>query len=163
METNALGLQPVQTNREFVRFYEANRDQLYRGVALVVKDPFRARDAVDEAMARAWERWDSVRAYQRPAAWVYRVAVNWAVSSFRKRRWEVTDSNGLEPVHIDRTPEVDLSAAIDRLPLKHRAVIIARFYLDWSTEQTAEALGISQGTVKSRTSRALARLSAELR
>lgn len=52
METNALGLQPVQTNRDFVRFYEANRDQLYRGVALVVKDPFRARDAVDEAMAR---------------------------------------------------------------------------------------------------------------
>lgn len=164
VETEVLGpLRVSPTRVEFDRFYEANREQLYRGVALVVKDPSRARDAVDEGMARAWERWDSVGGYESPEAWVYRVAVNWAVSSFRKRRPEASDLVSVEPVHLDRVPDVELSAAIDQLPVKHRAVIVARFFLDWSVEQTAEALGVSPGTVKSRTSRALARLSAELR
>ena len=164
VETEAPGLSRKERARiEFDRFYETNRDQLYRGVALVVKDPARARDAVDEAMARAWEQWDTVAGYRRPEAWVYRVGVNWAISSFRKRKPEVTDLEGLDPVHLDRVPAIELSQAIDRLPLKQRVVVVARFFLDWSVEQTAEALGLSEGTVKSRTSRALARLSKELR
>jgi len=147
----------------FDEFYADNRDQLYRGVAIVVGDATRACEAVDEALARAWERWDSIGAYDCPEAWVYRVAINVAVSSHRKRRREVIAPDPVVGVVSDALPEVELSAAIDRLPLKQRAVIVARFLLDWSVEQTSEALDLAPGTVKSRTSRALARLSREIK
>lgn len=154
---------PVDSRRRFDDFYASSRDQLYRGVALVVKDPGRVLDAVDEALARAWERWDSVGEFERPEAWVYRVAVNWAISAHRKTRREQHPADAVDVAHVDSVPDIELTAAIDRLPLKHRAVIVARFFLDLSVQQAATALGVSEGTVKSRTSRALSRLETELR
>jgi RNA polymerase sigma-70 factor (sigma-E family) len=164
METESPDLREmsVDSKMEFGEFYAANRDQLYRGVALVVQDPSRALDAVDEALARAWERWDQIGAYTRPEAWVYRVAINYAVSAHRKTRREERTAETPLAVHVDPVPEVELSAAIDRLSLKHRSVIVARFFLDLSVGETAYVLDVSQGTVKSRTSRALARLAREL-
>ena len=51
-----------------------------------------------------------------------------------------------------------LAAALEELPVQQRAVVVLRFYFDWSTEQVAKALGVPNGTVKSRLSRALERL-----
>ena len=62
----------------------------------------------------------------------------------------------------DPLAEVDVSDAVDRaldgLSPEHRAVIVLRFYAHLSEQETADALGIAVGTVKSRTSRALAAL-----
>jgi RNA polymerase sigma factor (sigma-70 family) len=63
-----------------------------------------------------------------------------------------------ESVHIDDLPEPELLTAVELLPIKYRSVVVARFFLDWSIEQTAEALSIPEGTVKTRQSRALERL-----
>jgi RNA polymerase sigma-70 factor (ECF subfamily) len=63
-----------------------------------------------------------------------------------------------ESVHIDDLPEPELLTAVERLPIKYRSVVVARFFFDWSIEQTAEALGIPEGTVKTRQSRALTHL-----
>ena len=51
-----------------------------------------------------------------------------------------------------------LATALAQLPLQQRAVVVLRFYYDWSTEQVAKSLGIPTGTVKSRLARALERL-----
>jgi RNA polymerase sigma-70 factor (ECF subfamily) len=51
-----------------------------------------------------------------------------------------------------------MQAALDRLAVDQRAVVVLRYYLDWSEARTAAALGIAPGTVKSRLSRALDRL-----
>jgi len=56
----------------------------------------------------------------------------------------------------------ELLAAVDRLGDDHRLVLSCRFFLDLSEEETAAALGVRRGTVKSRLSRALERLRAEL-
>ena len=62
----------------------------------------------------------------------------------------------------DQVLDVDLERALEGLSPAHRTVVGARFFRDWSVEETADALGIRPGTVKSRLSRALDQLADEL-
>lgn len=143
----------------FEDFYRSRREQVFRGLAITLRDRELAADATDEAMARAYQRWRTVRSYANPEGWVYRVGLNWARSRLRKSRREIAgfrfdDRAGHTPVPSDP----GLSAALAELPLQQRSVVVLRFYFDLSTEQVAKALGVPKGTVKSRLSRALERL-----
>lgn len=62
----------------------------------------------------------------------------------------------------DALPDPDVTRAVAALPYNQRAVVVARYYLDWSTPQIAEGLDLPLGTVESRIHRALARLEREL-
>src|SRR4051794_25858396 len=64
--------------RSFEEVYRGERGALVRALALALGDPDLATEAVDEAFARAYERWTQVGALERPAGWIYRVALNWA-------------------------------------------------------------------------------------
>ncbi|NNL68863.1 MAG: sigma-70 family RNA polymerase sigma factor [Acidimicrobiia bacterium] len=145
--------------RDFEDFYRARREQVFRGLALTLRDRDLAADAADEAMARAYQRWRTVSKYANPEGWAYRVGLNWARSRLRRRTREVRgfrleDRPGAEMIPADPS----LAAALVELPLQQRSVVVLRFYFDWSTEQVATALGVPTGTVKSRLSRALERL-----
>jgi RNA polymerase sigma-70 factor (ECF subfamily) len=115
-------------------------------VAVAVRDTDLAKEAVDEAMARAFQRWRSVTKMSNPEGWVYRVAMNWATSRLRRRAVPV---RGLETPAVTYQPEPGLVAAVRSLPRQQRDVVIARCLLDMSEVDTAEALGVSVGTVKS--------------
>ena len=158
------GTSDVEASVSADRFRDlhAQRDRLYRAVALVVGDVGLAADAIDEAMARAYARWDRIEDYSSPEGWVYRVALNWARSALRRRRREDLWDRPPEPSVVDLPPDVELRAAVGRLPGKFRSVVVARYYLDWSTADTATALGIPDGTVKTRLKRALVRLAKDL-
>lgn len=145
----------------FDSFYRAHHERLFRVLALSLRNPSLAGEALDEAMTRALERWDTIGGYDRPDHWVLRVALNWSTSWWRKTRREAFELL-VEPSAEDGLPDPEVAAALARLPIKLRVVVVARLYLDWSTEVTADALGIPQGTVKSRLSRALGRLGDEL-
>lgn len=134
----------------------SRRDRLYRAVALAVGDAGLAAEAIDEAMARAYARWD-------PEGWVYRVAIKVARSALRTTRWEDLWDLPPEEAVADDHPDLELRAAIGRLPVKFRSVVVARYLLDWSTADTARALGIPEGTVKVRLRRALGRLADDLK
>lgn len=138
-------------------FYREQYVQTYRSLTLALRNPDLAREAADEAMTRALERWDVIGGYTSPNQWVFRVGLNWAISRLRRRRYE---SVGVlvEPSGSPAMPDPDVSAALAALPLKLRSVVVLRLYLDWSTEDTGQVLGISTGTVKSRLSRGLDRL-----
>ncbi|HJQ94243.1 MAG TPA: sigma-70 family RNA polymerase sigma factor [Acidimicrobiia bacterium] len=140
----------------------SRRDRLYRAVALAVGDAGLAAEAIDEAMARAYARWDRIEGYASPEGWVYRVAINVARSALRKTRREDLWELPPEEVVADDHPDLELRAAIGRLPVKFRSVVVARYLLDWSTADTAQALGIPEGTVKVRLKRALSRLAEDL-
>lgn len=151
------------TAEEFTLFYEEWRSSIRRCLALALGDVGLADEAVDEAMTRALTHWEKVSGYDRPEAWLYRVGLNWARGVFRKRRYELLSD--LEPSlqsSYDPLPDPDLIEALGRLSLKLRSVVVARYYLDFSTVEVAEALEIPEGTVKSRLSRALKRLGREL-
>lgn len=147
----------VDARPGFVSFY----DDAYRRVAAALSSTLGDRDlgveATDEAMARCFANWDTVGRYDNPAGWVYRVGLNWALSWHRKlaRRQTLTPP---EPVHAAEPVDPQIEAALGRLDVRLRSVVVCRILLDWSTEATADALRIKPGTVKSRLHRGLSRL-----
>jgi RNA polymerase sigma-70 factor (ECF subfamily) len=150
-------VEPMVTS-EFERFYRDERATITRALAISIGHAEVAAEATDEAMVRAYERWSHVSHLDRPEAWVYRVASNWALSTFRRHRRSF--HRMYEPAVDDRGSRFDpaIDAAVAALDVKHRSVVVCRYLLGWSVTDTAAALGIREGTVKSRLSRATATL-----
>lgn len=149
---------------EFAAFYEANVGALVGSFTATLGDPMVAQDAAHEAMTRACQKWHTVSQYRNPFGWCYRVGLNWATSRWRKRKREVTTGTfKFEPSGADGEPiDEELVQALLKLPVDQRAVVVLRIWMDWSISDTAEALGIAEGTVRSRLSRALDRLRDDL-
>lgn len=144
----------------FDEFYSAHVHRIYRALAVTLGNDDLAREAVDEAMTRAYAHWRRVRGLDNPAGWVFRVGFNWATSWWRKVRREQGVLTEERHPRTAATDPAGLAAreALARLPLRQRAVIVCRVLLDLSTAETADTLGISEGTVKSRLSRGLSAL-----
>lgn len=145
----------------FDEFYKEGRTEITRALILAVGDRDFGTEAADEAFTRAFERWTDIEGYENPEGWVYRVGLNWARSRLRRRRPPVP-ALFPESAHYDELPEPELLDAVERLPFGYRSVVVARFFLDWSIEETAGALKIPEGTVKTRQARALRRLRRQL-
>lgn len=146
---------------DFDEFYQENHQSIAGALALTLGDRDLAREAADEAMARAFARWETVSAYTNPSGWVYRVGLNWARSTLRRisRRPRVDVVDSFEPSMIG---DLALAQALEKLDIKMRSIVVCRFLLDWSVDQTASALNIKPGTVKSRLHRALKLLERDL-
>ena len=151
--TDAIVSRPV----DFHEFYREARPAVGRALAVTLGDPDLAADAVDEAMIRAYQRWSQVARLDNPGGWVYRVGLNWSRSVLRRRRRPRRVPRA-EAVELPGLSEPSLHAALQELDVKHRSVVVCRYLLDLSTDETAAALHLRRGTVKSRLSRALATL-----
>src|SRR5580698_5229242 len=92
---------------DFSSFYAAYRDPCLRAVLASTGDRHAAEDMVAEAFARAWAAWGKVSRYESPQAWVVRTALNAGVSSWRKRRREVSVGSCQIP---DVVPVDDINA-----------------------------------------------------
>ena len=151
-----------EVDEEFARYVRARQHRLLRAAYLVCGDAHLAEDLLQGALTKLATRWDKIR-HENPDAYVRRILYRDAVSSWRKTRRESLSSLPLieVPVH-DRSSEtsqrVDLERALGELTPKQRAVVVLRFFEDRSEVESAEALGVSVGTVKSQTHAALARL-----
>lgn len=140
---------------EFAAFYRRCGGEVLRALALSLGDQELARDATQEAMARAWRGWDKVQAYTNPAGWVYRVGLNWGRSRLRRFSREVLGRLHDQPAVSPIPADPDLARALMTLPHRHRVVLVLRLYLDWPVEAVAAVLGIPEGTVRSRQHNAL--------
>lgn len=154
----------VIASTDFDEFYAANVDRLTDVLTATLLNRTVAEDAAHEAMVRACERWVKVQHYRNPFGWCYRVGLNWSTSRWRKRRREVTTATFSDNATVASVELSDPSvvAALLKLPIDQRSVVVLRLWLDWSARDTAETLDIAEGTVHSRLSRALDRLRAEL-
>jgi len=149
-------------DHSFVTFYAEARDGLVRALALTLGDVHLAAEAADEAMVRAYQRWERVGAYDNPAGWVYRVGLNWATSVLRRVRRAPRPHAERDATDVDPVAEPSVRDALARLNVAQRSVVICRFYLGLSEAETATALGTRPGTVKSRLHRALRILQSDL-
>jgi RNA polymerase sigma-70 factor (sigma-E family) len=122
-----------------------------------------AEDIVAEAYARVWPHWRRGRV-EALLPYLMRTVANEVYERHRRRRRELSrqplaDVGAAAGGFEQRIDEHDsLWAALGRLPLQQRVVLVLRVVEDQSEEQTATVLGIPRGTVKSRLSRALAEL-----
>jgi RNA polymerase sigma factor (sigma-70 family) len=144
----------------FPEFYARTHDGLTRALALTLGDLDLGADAADEALARAYLRWDHVSTLDNPGGWAYRVGLNWGRSVLRKLRRPVivTDPTTVE---IPSIVEPALLDAVRRLSTRHRSVVVCRYLFGWSEDQTAQTLGLRPGTVRSCLHRALRRLATD--
>ena len=121
-----------------------------------------AEDLVQDVLARALAKWDRVSAAGDPAAYVNRMLVNAAMSWWRRgaRREQPTEDGAVPDLAApDATAGVDdrdaLLAALRRLPPRHRAVLVLRYYEGLPDHDIAVLLDMAQATVRSSASRGL--------
>ena len=138
--------------------------RLVGSLTLYCGDRHIAEELAQEALARAWERWATVGLMPSPEAWTFRTAINLANSRFRRLRIErralvVVASDGASH-ESDEAAVLAVRSAVRALPPRQRAVVVARWFLGYSVDETAELLSCAPGTVKSTTHHALARLRA---
>lgn len=152
----------------FQRIWRDHRDHLWRVAWLICGDADLADDVVAAAVARCWRGWDR-RNVSDPTAYLRRAVVHEATDQFRRlgreRRWRerrTGEGRGQRRLEDHVAERVDLRVALARLPVGQRAVLALRYWADLSEVATADALAVSLGTVKSRTSRALDTLAATL-
>jgi RNA polymerase sigma-70 factor (ECF subfamily) len=146
---------------EFDEFYRARAAGLTRQLTLVTGNVSDAQEVVQEAFARAWQRWSSISRYEAPEAWVRTVALRLAVSRWRKARnaasaWQRHGPAENLPGATEDT--VALIAALRKLPEQQRIAIVLHHLLDLPIEQVAQETGVPSGTVKARLSRGRAAL-----
>lgn len=147
-------------------FCEEIRDRLVGSLTIYCGDRHVAEELAQDALVRAWERWDTVGAMASPEGWTYRTAFNMATTWHRRRSAERRARRRLaaRPDTAPPPPEADdaLRGAVLALPPRQRAVITCRFYLDLSVDDTAALLACAPGTVKAATHQALATLRATI-
>jgi len=123
-----------------------------------------AQDIAQEAFARAWQRWDSIRGYDSPEAWVRRVATNLATSRFRRDRRARAAAHKLLASDVPEiSPDaVALIAALRTLPERQRVVLVLHYVADLPVSQIAAELRCPVGSVKAWLSRGRDALAAAL-
>jgi RNA polymerase sigma-70 factor (sigma-E family) len=145
----------------FDEFVAARSRSLLRTAYLLTRDHALAEDLLQTALAKAWFAWKRIDG--QPEPYVRKILVN-TYASWWRRKWnaELPADTLPEPrgeTAVDDTSEpTDLWTAMGRLPRRMRAVVVLRYFEDLTEVQTAELLGCSVGTVKSQTSKALAKL-----
>jgi RNA polymerase sigma-70 factor (sigma-E family) len=142
----------------FDEFVAARSRTLLRTAYLLTHDHALAEDLLQTALTKAWFAWRRIQG--EPEPYVRKILVN-TYATWWRRKW-----NGEQPTeHLpereapsDGGEPTDLWSAMGRLPRRMRAVVVLRYFEDLTEAQTAEVLGCSVGTVKSQTSKALAKL-----
>ncbi|EMF55145.1 SigE family RNA polymerase sigma factor [Streptomyces bottropensis] len=149
---------------EFHAFFERHYAELSRLAHLLTGEADAADDLAADALLAMWHRWDRVRAADHPVAYARGVVANLARtrirSAVRERRritlfWSQREEKTENP---DVPGVVDVQSALRRLPFRKRACVVLRHAFDLSEKDTALALGVSVGTVKSQTSKGMAEL-----
>ena len=148
---------------DFSSYMHARQASLLRTAYLLTGDRHTAEDLVQTAFAKLYLTWDKVRDRGSVDGYVRRILVNEHNSLWRrawKRREHTTEvlPEGSHHDEYDAGARGELWDLVQTLPRKARAVVVLRYYEEMSEAETAEVLGISVGTVKSQTSRALAAL-----
>jgi RNA polymerase sigma-70 factor, ECF subfamily len=145
----------------FVAFYDGNYPSVCRALSLALRDPQLAEEAAQEAFTRAYVYWRRVGRMERPAGWVYVVAIRIA---FKRRRPEVTDTSAaVAPDFVEGLVEREtLRVAIGQLPERQRIAIVLHYLADLPLADVASAMGCAIGTVKSTLHAARTRLEVDV-
>ncbi|GLW08295.1 RNA polymerase sigma24 factor [Microtetraspora sp. NBRC 13810] len=151
---------------DFGAFVAARATSLLRVAYLACGDRTEAEDLLQTALERTYRNWDRTVRHDDPEPYVRRVIINAAISRARRRALLRIIPMHSPPETSARAGDPDLlhvlMEALRALPPRQRAVIVLRYWEDLTEPQTAEVLGCAVGTVKSQTSKAMAKLRSAL-
>jgi RNA polymerase sigma-70 factor (ECF subfamily) len=150
---------------DVAELYAATGRRLVGLLVSVGASPALAEDLLQDAYAKLVPRWETVRRYDNPEAWVRTVALRLYLSHERRARLFRRHAHTMEPAETMAEPTPDrvaIERALAALPAPQRIAVVLHYLLDQSVADIATTLKISPGTVKSRLSRARAHLAEAL-
>ena len=151
----------------FDEFYVGTSASVLRQLTAMTTDPELAADVVQEAYSRAWQKWQRVADLDSPTAWVRTVAWRLAVSQHRRaavaaRFVPQLRRRAEQAVQRSEDERLDIEQALRRISDEHRRALVLHDMCGMTVTEIAEEIGVAEGTVKSRLSRARANLAAAL-
>ena len=152
----------AERDATFSEYVVSRQDRLRRVAYAICGDWHQADELLQTAFTKLYVAWPRMHRTGGEDAYVRRILLNAHVDESR-RPWR-REAPGLEGFDLEATEGADVAgraelvAALQKLPLMQRKVVVLRHLTDLSVEETAADLGISTGTVKSHTSRGIARL-----
>lgn len=147
----------------FETMVETYQTALLRMCCLYLRDKTLAEDAVQETFIKAYHSMDSFRRDSSEKTWLMRIAIN-TCHDINRSGWlrfverKFTPEDLPEPAAPLEEGEEELVAAIMKLPLRLREVILLYYYQGMNTQEAAESLGIAQSSVSGRLKRAREKL-----
>jgi RNA polymerase sigma-70 factor (sigma-E family) len=156
-------LDAARVDADFREFVRTRGRALLRTAYILTGNLADAEDLVQSALAKTFLAWNRIEDRRALDGYVRRAIVNTHISWWRRRRVDeyptdeipdqpAADTSGNTELHDT------LQRAIDRLPHRMRAAVVLRYFEDMTEAEVADVLGVSQGTVKSTVSRAVAKL-----
>jgi RNA polymerase sigma-70 factor (sigma-E family) len=148
----------AEADLEYAWFFRAEFPMVLRTVFLILGDRGKAEDVTQEAFIQLLSHWKKISRYERPDAWVRRVAIRLAVKAQRRERMREVLERDTSGPQGPKAPDVDLANALQQLPLKQRTCVLLFYYEDRPIAEIVDILGISEGAVKVHLHRARERL-----
>jgi RNA polymerase sigma-70 factor (ECF subfamily) len=140
---------------EFGSFFEAEYERLFQALYLACGDKTEAEDLAQEAMARAFERWERVQAVERPIGYVFQIAFNlhrsWLRRTGRALRSRGVGANSESNVGQTR---LEVLEALASLPSSQREALVLVEWFGFSADEAGGILGIDSSSVRGRIHRA---------
>lgn len=147
------------TPEEFTSLFKREYRAVVWSANYVLHDYASAEEVTQDAFVRLLENWRKVSRYDRPGAWVRRVALRLAVRAAKRQSHVVGLDLAWPTAVVEQTPiDVDLIAAIRRLPPQQRAAVALHYVEDLPVHEVATILGCSTSTASVHLHRARARL-----
>ncbi|MHC1683005.1 MAG: sigma-70 family RNA polymerase sigma factor [Clostridiaceae bacterium] len=144
---------------EFIKLIEENKVPLYRLAKTIVKNEHDIQDVVNESIVKAYENLQRLKNRESFKSWIMRILVNECYALLnRQKKIKLEENMAVYNLYYEENNSNELICEIEKLELEFRTVLILFYYEDMSIKSISEVLNISQGTVKSRLSRAKAKL-----
>jgi len=141
---------------DFTAFFQAGYERLFQTLFLMCGNKDDAEDLAQEAMARAFERWDRVQAAETPMGYVFQIAFNLYRSRLRRIRRALT-RGGPAPAAAETNVgqiRVEVLEALSSLPRSQREALLLVEWLGFTAEEAGRILGIEASSVRGRIHRA---------
>jgi RNA polymerase sigma-70 factor (ECF subfamily) len=148
---------------EYAWFFRAEFPAVVRTVDLIVRDRGRAEEIAQDAFMRLHVHWAKVSRYERPDAWVRRVAIRLAARAARRERIRPSLERVANPDAVEGpAPDLDLLRAVAELPMRQRVAVVLFYLEDRPLPEIAHVLDCSDGAAKILLHRARRSLAARL-
>ncbi len=147
-----------EAETEYAWLFATEFRPVARTVYLIVHDRGRAEDITQDAFVELLRRWHRISRYDRPGAWVRRIAIRMAIRDAGRERRRAAAEVETEPPATTQPADIDLLRAVGSLPPMQRAAVVLYYFEDRPVAELADILACADATVRVHLSRGRRRL-----
>ena len=140
----------IDDDAGYTAFFRDQFPRVVRTVYLILRDQARAEDVAQDAFVQLYREWDRIASYERPDAWVRRIAIRLAMRGRRRDQlWSaIRDRMAPAPVPAPDATHLDVAQALRYLTRSQRAAIALFYYEDRPVAEIAHLLGCTESTAR---------------